>query len=203
MIAAAVLCPREKGSRQGQGPMCHKGKYLYERGTGELWSSVFVRSLNKMSVWPVVLGTGEKDLLCWWSAGDEVLSGALHQQHSSLAPATRVCARGATELLESARNYIESNLRLGDYPACSQLPIPHYRLASGIPCSSLCGVMGVSEGACLTRASHFLLFHALWEHCCPSILLLFISEHLCKMPSWTHAWLWALGCISCASDTAH
>lgn len=148
-----------------------------------LVASDFMRSLNKMSVCPVVLGTGEKDVLWLMSAGDEVLSGALHQQHSPLAPATGGCACSATEPLGTARNYIESNLGLGDYPACSQLPIPHYRLASGIPSSSLHGVMGVSEGVCLTGSSHCLLFHALWEHCCPSILLLFTPEHLCKMPS--------------------
>lgn len=45
VIAAAVPCPGEKGSHQGQGSLCHKGKYFYERGTGELCSSSWLLTL--------------------------------------------------------------------------------------------------------------------------------------------------------------
>lgn len=54
---------------------------------------------------------------------DEPLGGAPCRS-TPLAPAPRVCVYSTTELLGTARNYIESNLRLGDYPASSQPPHP-------------------------------------------------------------------------------
>lgn len=41
------------------------------------------------------------------------------QEYTPLGPASGVCAVKAAELLGTARNYIGSDLKLGDYPASS------------------------------------------------------------------------------------
>lgn len=62
--------------------------------------------------------------MLWMGVPRDETLGNTSCRSSPLAPAPRVCAYNTTELLGTARNYIESNLRLGDYPAASQPASP-------------------------------------------------------------------------------